>query len=458
VVHEKTIQDLLHEALGLGGDFAEIFIENRFNRSFGMIGGKLESALQGRDFGLGIRIYFGLNSIYTYTNQLKKDHLLEMIRQAVYLKKNNPSVRAVPFRHVIPEDVHQIRHRRIPSEREKIDLMRLSVSGIHDPEGLIQQVRVNYIDYEQRVTIANSDGLFVEDERLRTRLSVGVSALFQGEVQTGHMSQGAFGGFSFYEGINPADLGRESARIAMTTVKAGHAPRGNMPVIIDKGFGGVLFHEASGHGLEATSVAKGISVYSGKVGTQVASPLVTAIDDGTIKGAWGSSVVDDEGTPTKRNVLIEKGVLKGYMIDRFGGLKMGEASTGSARRESYKYEPTSRMTNTFIDQGESDFDEIIEDTEYGLYAKYMGGGSVNPATGEFNFAVMEGYMVRGGKIAEPVRGATLIGRGFDVLKNIDKVGNNLAYGQGMCGSVSGSVPVNVGQPTLRVKSITVGGR
>jgi TldD protein len=169
-------------------------------------------------------------------------------------------------------------------------------------------------------------------------------------------------------------------------------------------------------------------------------------------------VVDDEGTPTRKNVLIDKGILKGYMIDRFNGLKMGEASTGSGRRESYKYEPTSRMTNTYIDKGESTFDEIIRDTDYGLYARYMGGGSVNPATGEFNFAVMEGYMVRGGRIAEPVRGATLIGTGVEVLKNIDRVGDNLDYGQGMCGSVSGSVPVNVGQPTLRVKAITVGGR
>jgi len=455
---KKRIHDLLNEALMLGGDFAEVFIENRFNRSFAMIGGKLETALQGRDFGLGIRIYFGDKSIYTYTSQLEQDHLIKMIRQAVYLKRMNPSARVMPFGHVVTEDYHQIRNRRIPPDKEKIDLMRRSLSGIEDPEGLIQQVRVNYVDYEQGVVIANSQGLFVEDERVRTRLSVGVSALHEGEVQTGHMSRGAFAGFEFYRGIAVEDLGRESARIAKTIVKAGHAPSGTMPVIIDKGFGGVLFHEASGHGLEATSVAKGISVYTGKKDTQVASPLVSAIDDGTIRGAWGSSVVDDEGTPTRKNVLIDKGILKGYMIDRFNGLKMGEASTGSGRRESYKYEPTSRMTNTYIDKGESTFDEIIRDTDYGLYARYMGGGSVNPATGEFNFAVMEGYMVRGGRIAEPVRGATLIGTGVEVLKNIDRVGDNLDYGQGMCGSVSGSVPVNVGQPTLRVKAITVGGR
>lgn len=199
-------------------------------------------------------------------------------------------------------------------------------------------------------------------------------------------------------------------------------------------------------------------MFSGKLGQQIASPLVTAIDDGTIANEWGSINIDDEGVPSKRNVLIENGILKGYMVDRLNGRRMGLESTGSGRRESYRFAPTSRMTNTYIANGSSTPEEIISNTEKGLYAKYMGGGSVNPATGEFNFAVMEGYLVENGRITEPVRGATLIGKGIDVLTKIDMVGNNMTFGQGMCGAASGSVPTNVGEPMIRVSEITVGGR
>ena len=231
-----------------------------------------------------------------------------------------------------------------------------------------------------------------------------------------------------------------------------------MTVAIENGFGGVIFHEACGHSLEATSVAIGNSEMAGKLGQQIANPKVTAIDDGTIPGAWGSVNIDDEGTPTQRNVLIENGILKNYMIDRLGSRRMGMPMTGSARRQSYAYEPTSRMTNTFIDNGPDKNEDIIASIEYGLYAKSMGGGSVNPLTGDFNFSVSEGYIVRNGKICEPVRGASLIGKGAQILQDIDMVGQNLATGQGMCGSSSGSVPTDVGQPLIRVSSITVGGR
>jgi len=231
-----------------------------------------------------------------------------------------------------------------------------------------------------------------------------------------------------------------------------------MPVILDNGFGGVIFHEACGHSLEATSVAPGSSVFSHSLGKQIASDKVTAIDDGAMPGEWGSLNIDDEGGKTRRNVLIENGVLKSFLIDRLNGLRMGMAPTGSSRRESYKFAPVSRMTNTFIANGADREEDIIADTEYGLYAKKMGGGSAQPATGEFNFAVTEGYMIRGGKIAEPVRGATLIGRGSEVLLGIDRVAGNLELDQGVCRSLSGSVPTNVGQPMIRVVELTVGGR
>ena len=251
---------------------------------------------------------------------------------------------------------------------------------------------------------------------------------------------------------------KEAAKTAHIMLHAKNCPAGKMPVAIDNGFGGVIFHEACGHSLEATAVAKGNSVFCDKLGQQIASSKITAIDDGTMKNHWGSSNIDDEGTPTRRNVLIENGILKSYMVDKLNARRMNTEVTGSSRRQSYKYEPTSRMTNTYIAPGEDKVEDIIKSIDDGLYAKKMGGGSVNPVTGEFNFAVSEGYLVKNGEITEPVRGASLIGKGSEILMDIDMVSDNVAQAEGMCGSKSGSIPVNVGQPMIRVKSITVGGR
>jgi TldD protein len=260
------------------------------------------------------------------------------------------------------------------------------------------------------------------------------------------------------EEIDIESYAKEAARSAKAVLNASFAPSGKFPVIIDNGFGGVLFHEACGHGLEATAVAYKASVFADKLGEVVASPLVSAYDDGTMKNTWGSLNIDDEGRPTQKNCLIKDGVLTGYLIDKMGSRRMNMAPTGSARRESYRYAPTSRMNNTYIAAGTSQPEDIIADTEFGIYAKYMGGGSVNPPTGDYNFAVREGYIIRQGKIAEPIKGAILIGNGMDTLKKIDRVGCNLKHEIGMCGSVSGTVPVTVGQPMLRVTELTVGGR
>ena len=265
-------------------------------------------------------------------------------------------------------------------------------------------------------------------------------------------------GLEMFDTILPKDIGVKAAKQAVVMAGAGYCPAGVMPVAIENGFGGVIFHEACGHGLEASSVAYGQSVFAGKLGEKIANEKVTAIDDGTIPNAWGSINIDDEGTPAQRNVLIENGILKSYMIDKFNGRRMGMASTGNARRQSYAYTPTSRMTNTYIAAGDDKNEDIIASMEYGLYAASMGGGSVNPVTGEFNFSVNEGYIVRNGVICEPVRGATLVGKGSEILQNIDMVGTDMDQAQGMCGSSSGSVPTNVGQPLIRVSTITVGGR
>jgi TldD protein len=265
-------------------------------------------------------------------------------------------------------------------------------------------------------------------------------------------------GLELFDLFDPKEVGTHAAKQAMVNLKAGYCKAGQMTVAIENGFGGVIFHEACGHSLEATQVAVGMSEMCGKLGQKIANEKITAIDDGTIPNAWGSVNIDDEGNPTQRNVLIERGVLKNYMIDRLGSRRMGMPMTGNSRRQSYAYEPTSRMTNTFIANGPDKNEDIIASIEYGLYAKQMGGGSVNPLTGAFNFAVNEGYMIRNGKICEPVRGASLIGTGSKIIQDIDMVGQNLATAQGMCGSSSGSVPTDVGQPLIRVKKITVGGR
>jgi len=258
--------------------------------------------------------------------------------------------------------------------------------------------------------------------------------------------------------VNPEEAAKTAANMAVTMLHADACPAGVMPVVIDGGFGGVIFHEACGHSLEAAAVAFGNSEFAGKLGQQIASPIVTAVDDGTMPNEWGSSNIDDEGVPTTRLTLIENGVLKNYMIDRLNGRRMNMPSTGSGRRQDYTLAPTSRMRNTFIAPGEHDEGEIIASCGDGLYAKSMGGGSVNPVTGEFNFAVDEGYLIRGGRIDRPVRGATLIGKGAEILKKIDRVGKNMWMAQGMCGASSGSIPTNVGQPMIRVTDITVGGR
>lgn len=459
MINKKIIENVIEAALSTGGDFAEIFIEDKKGIGINMISGKTENIMSGRDYGIGIRIFKDFNSVYAYTNKSDESTLIQTAKKAskALLGENIISRSLINNMKIEQNHKIEIKPSEIPTKK-KIEAMRRAYESAKGFDDIISQVTVNYQDYNQKIAVANSEGIYVEDERTRTRLAIGAVATRDGEMQSGSSSPGAQQGFEFIENLDLEWHGKEAARIAKTMVEADYSPSGKMPVIIHNGFGGVIFHEACGHGLEATSVAKNNSVFAEKIGEKVASDIVTAVDDGTIPNEWGSSNIDDEGNPTQKNILIENGILKGYMIDKLNGRRMNMEPTGSSRRQSYKYPPTSRMTNTFIASGKSNFDEIISSTEKGLFAKYMGGGSVNPATGEFNFAVMEGYLVENGKIIKPVRGATLIGKGINILKKIDMVGDNLSFGQGMCGSSSGSVPANVGQPTIRVSEITVGGR
>lgn len=459
MLEKSLVEKILNEALSTGGDFAEIFVEKKNNCGLFMIDGKIESSLSGRDFGIGIRIFKDLYSVYGYTNDMTEENLLKTARKIAEAVKGT---RADITINLLKQDIENYNKIEIYPEtvlkKNKIDIMRRGYTAAKEYDSEISQVRVSYSDSKQNILVANSEGIWAEDERVRGRIRIESVASSGTEMQTGSMGPGASKGFEFFEKMDIESYGREASRIAKTILHADYSPSGKMPVIIDNGFGGVIFHEACGHGLEATSVAKGNSVFAGKIGQMIASPVVSAVDDGTIPNEWGTINIDDEGTPSRRNLLIENGILKGYMIDKLNGRRMGMASTGSGRRESYKYAPTSRMTNTFILNGKSSLDEMISSVEKGIYAKYMGGGSVNPATGNFNFAVMEGYLIENGKITSPVRGATLIGSGSEILKKIEMVGNNLAYGQGMCGSVSGSICTNVGQPAVKVSEITIGGR
>ena len=460
LLDQNIAREVLQEAVRTGGDFAEIFVEDRIDNTLMMRSGRIETANTGRLHGAGVRVFSGTNAVYVHTNDTSREGLMACARQAAAAVKGGAGCIVQPFKAwdaARPEEI-----RLLPTDVKaavKAEKIRAAEAAARRVSPEIVQVIGNYIDHVQNVCICNTEGVFVTDQRVRTRLAVSAVASNGKENQTGSDSPGAMMGFEIFDShIDPEKVGLTAANQAVTMLHAPLCPAGIMPVVIDNGFGGVIFHEACGHSLEATSVSIGVSEFAGKLGQKIASDCVTAIDDGTIANSWGSIHVDDEGTPAQRTVLVENGVLTNYMIDRLGSRRMNMPITGSSRRQSYAFAPTSRMRSTFIAPGNDDEAEMIASMGDGLYAKKMGGGSVNPATGEFNFAVNEGYLVKDGKIAHPVRGASLIGRGSEVLLKIDRVGKNLELAQGMCGSMSGSVPTDVGQPMIRVGSLTVGGR
>ena len=457
----KTTAELaLREALRTGGDFAEIFCEDRRSGAMGLVDGHVEAASTVRRHGAGIRVYRGLNSVYVHTNDTSPSGLQSAARKAADAVSGDAAIGDIHLTRSLQKNIHLIQQmpmdvagaRRAQLLRD-CDLAAKAVS----PE--ISQVRVSLAHWSSDVLIANSEGLFTGDTRVYTRLYINAVASKDGDSQSGREAPGAMMGFELFSTrVDPEAAARKAASQAVTMLHADACPAGVMPVVIDGGFGGVIFHEACGHSLEAAAVAFGNSEFAGRLGQQIASPRVTAVDDGTLANEWGSSNIDDEGNPTTKLILIENGILKNYMIDRLNGRRMNLPATGSGRRQDYTYAPVSRMRNTYIAAGDDDEAEIIASCPDGLYAKSMGGGSVNPVTGEFNFAVDEGYLIRSGKIDRPVRGASLIGRGSDILMKIDRVGRDMRMAQGMCGASSGSIPVNVGQPMIRVTDITVGGR
>ena len=457
---KNSAERALSAAVATGGDFAEIFYEDTKSSSLTMINDQTENATISRAHGAGIRVYKGFQSVYVHTNDTTEQGLIRAAAQAASAIGNETVAADIRLTGSIAANIHPIKIMPMDvSGQKRACVCHSATASAQSVSSDIRQVRVLLMGKESDITIANTDGLFIGDTRVYTRLSVTALASNGSENQTGSSNPGAMMGFELFDTRVDVDkAARDAAKTAVTMLNAEPCRGGVMPVVIDNGFGGVIFHEACGHSLEATSVAIGMSEFSGRLGQKIASEKVTAIDDGTIPNEWGSLNIDDEGTPTTRLVLIENGVLKNYMIDRLNGRRMGMPVTGSARRQDYTFAPTSRMRNTFIAAGTDEESEIISTAGDALYAKKMGGGSVNPATGEFNFAVQEGYIIRAGQIDRPVRGATLVGKGSEILLKIDRVGRDMKMAQGMCGSRSGSIPTNVGQPMIRVTDITVGGR
>ena len=455
---KESLERYLSLCMQSQADRAELFEEEAVSESISMLSGKTETASRTFRSGLGIRLYRGFQSVYGYTNLLDEEHVLEVIESLRDAMGREEKDCRVTLTSVEYETLHPVRiaFDSVPLS-EKTDLLSRADKAAFAYDPHIAKVQSRLLNERQHVQISNSEGLLIQDTRVRTRLMVDAFADRDGQTQRGGYYPGAGKGLEFWEEKLPEEIAREAARIAVTLLDARDCPSGRMPVVIDNEFGGVIFHEACGHALEATSVAKNQSVFAGKMGQQIAATCVSAVDDGTIPGAWGSENIDDEGHFQQKRLLIDHGILTSYMIDTLNGRRMGMASTGSARRQSYKFEPTSRMSNTFICAGTDSFESLFDGIEKGLYAKKMGGGSVNPMTGEFNFSVSEGYLIENGKITCPVKGASLIGSGREILMNIDRVSDNLERGQGMCGSASGSIPTDVGQPAIRVSSITVGG-
>ena len=459
MIAKDVCQRVLHAAVSTGADYAELFAEHTDESAISMLDSKVQNIHSGVIAGAAVRVYKGLRSVMATTIDTSEAGLIRCAQQAADALGQGKAEISIVLRERLYGDIHPIKV--VPGSvttAEKIRVLKDGYFAAKEYNDAIKQVSGNLVDFDHKILVANTEGTYAQDRQIRTRIAISAVAEMNGESQTGACSPGRRMGMEMFDIIDAKNVGIHAARQAVVMAGAGYCPAGVMPVAIGNGFGGVIFHEACGHSLEASSVAYGQSQFAGKLGEQIAHSKVTAIDDGTIPNAWGSINFDDEGTPAKKNVLIENGILKSYMIDKFNGRRMGMESTGNSRRQSYAYTPTSRMTNTYIANGDDKNEDIIKSIEYGLYAKEMGGGSVNPVTGEFNFSVNEGYIVRNGEICEPVRGASLVGKGSDVLMNIDMVGNDMDMGQGMCGSSSGSVPTNVGQPLIRVSTITVGGR
>jgi TldD protein len=456
LIGEELAGRALERALQHGGDFGEVYAEDRYGFALGLDDSKLERPQTGRERGAAVRVVQGDSTYFGHVDGLGEEDIMrvaESVAQAVRAgHARHPAALSAAQAEVVhaiaerPEDVAAARKAEMLRECDERARM----------EGDVAQVMASYAENRRIVEIFNSDGIAAADDRTRVRLGVQVVARRNGRVETGHETLGGHVGFEILES-DPAAVAERAARKAVIALDAVDAPSGKMPVVVGNAFGGVLLHEAVGHGLEADHIQKRSSVWAGRLGDMVAESFVTAYDDGRMKNEWGSDGIDDEGTPTQRTTIIEDGKLISYLYDLLRARKDGVASTGNGRRESFRHLPIPRMTNTYFAPGTQTKDELIAGVDRGLYAVSFGGGQVEPATGDFVFGVSEAYLIENGEVSSPVRGATLIGNGIEALAAVDGVADDLEIATGFCGKAGQRVAAGVGQPHVRIRALTVGG-
>jgi TldD protein len=455
IPHDKIIQ----AAMKYGADFAEIFAERTSANWVTCDDKRIEQASTFYDVGVGIRVIADGHTAYGSTNDLSKKSLLTLAREvgiAARAKHTKPQPMKLTER--LTDGVVTVKqHPFGVSLKQKCDMALRADEVAWSIDDKIKQVKIVYRDRVRRTMIASSDGIFACDEQVGTLLATQVIAGDGNTLQTGYETVGGTMGFEIFDETPPEALAEKAARRALRMLTAAPAPAGSMPIILSSESGGTMIHEAVGHGLEADLAGEGLSVYSNRIGEKVASELVSVADDATMADKRGSFTFDDEGTPAARNVLIEDGILKGYLQDKLTSEKYSSNSTGNGRRQSYEYSPIVRMTNTLILPGKHDPAAILAETSSGLFVKRMGGGQVNTINGDFVFDVQEGYLIENGKLGEAVRGATLVGNGPKVLTSIDRVGSDLGFSIGTCGKDGQEAPVSCGQPTIRIPELVVGG-
>ena len=448
---------VLSRTLRRGGDFAEIFAEDRSSLSLRLEDGKVEEVSSGVDLGASIRVVKGPTTSFGYTDSLDEVALLAL---ADRLSSSLSGAMVAPAPYVVVPVEAIVALRVAPAEVDtarKAEIVHLVDRTARGRSAEVRQVGAGYSEGLQRVWVANSEGTFACDERTRLAVSINVIAQREGLIQTGRETVARTAGFGLLDDEDVIAATLQAVDKAVVMLGARPSPSGRMPVILANGFGGVLFHEACGHGLEADFILKKTSIWEGRRGQGVAEALVTAYDDGASPGMWGSNAIDDEGTVTERTAVIEEGVLTGYLCDLLRGRRLGLPSTGNGRRQSFRHLPYPRMTNTYFAPGEVRAVDLIAGTPRAFYAKSLSGGQVDPATGDFVFSVSEGYLIENGQVGQAVRGATLIGNGAEVLRMIDAIADDLDVKAGMCGKEGQLVPVGTGQPTVRLRELTVGG-
>ncbi len=461
------IEKILKTALARGGALAELFFEETRSSRVIIESGKIDKIIDGIDRGVGMRVIFDHRIVYGYTTDLVQDSLLELAKTlaAAVVAEKSPKggfkkvVEWVKARQPAKE-ILEYKVKKSPRDidlSKKIELALRAEKAARAELSDARQVTSVVLDSLRKILVINSDGLISPDSKTYLQAYVEVVGEKNGRVETSYESDGGYVGLEFFDETTPESIGQEAARRVKVLLHAKPAPAGTMAVVISSEAGGTMIHEAVGHGLEADLACNGLSVYQGKIGKSVASSLITVLDDGTMPKKRGSYAFDDEGTAAQKNVLIENGVLKGYMVDRLSAMKFDLMATGNGRRESFRHKPIVRMTNTYIAPGKHNPDEILKSTAQGVFVKAMGGGQVNTVTGDFVFAVTEGYLIENGKLGAPIRGATLVGNGPKVLSIVDRVGNDLGFSTGTCGKDGQGAPVTDAQPTLRIPELTVGG-